>query len=866
MRTLLTLILVSAFYVAIAQPGSLDPSFGNGGKAIIDINNTDDYGSSIILQDDGKIIIAGTAENQINGYRDFAIIRLEAFGYPDNSFGLNGKVVTDFGFSYEECNAIALQDDGKLIAVGCLYNGSNSDIALSRYNTNGSIDNTFGTNGKVIINFGGSYEAGYAISILSNSKILIAGSKGYNFFLCRLNTNGSLDGTFGSGGYVITVVGPLGGYANSICVQNDGKIILAGFSEKQFPKASEQTDFAIVRYNSNGSLDNTFGTSGIVITDVGGIRDRALSVILQNDGKIIAAGQCNSYDFATVRYNSNGTLDNTFGINGKVITDFAGDADICEKVLLQQNGKIVGAGYVYQNSNYSFALVRYNANGSIDNTFGANGKVITDFGSNNEDKAFGLIIQPDGKIIAAGYALGLSSYDYAISRYLGDMVIISGPSNISTCVNSTCFFSVTATGNSLSYQWQYYNGTNWDNITNSSIYQGTTTNHLQISNTPASLNNYQYRCIVTDGVTINTTNAAVLTVLSFTADAGPDSEICYAQSVQLNASGGISYIWNPSIGLNITNINNPIATPAITTTYTVQVTDQNGCTQTDSVTITVQNPYSNEQICLVTVDTVVWKNKVMWEKTANVGTLGFNVYKEVASNVYSGIGFVPYNDPSFLIDYASVPESYGNKYKIAVVDTCGNESLKSYYHKTMNLTIAAFGSTMGLSWTAYVDESGVYVPPLYYIYRGTSPTNMQILDSIPGSQTSYNDNNVFTVYYYIIGVKKDPPCDIYGSGESFSNKKDNSTLVGIVQHNGNNTEAFIIYPNPFKESTTIKFYNPDKKTFLMTLTDSKGRVVIKVKNVTSTEIIIERKDLKIGVYFMELKGESRTYRGKIMIE
>jgi hypothetical protein len=332
----------------------------------------------------------------------------------------------------------------------------------------------------------------------------------------------------------------------------------------------------------------------------------------------------------------------------------------------------------------------------------------------------------------------------------------------------------------------------------------------------------------------------------------------------------LNYVWSPTVGLSATNTATVTASPDTTTMYFVHITDEVGCVQNDYVTITVGNVFENEEICLVTVDTVVWKNKIIWQPTLGVGTIGYNVYKEVATNIYSGIGFVAAGDPTWLIDVNSQPESYGNRYKITAIDTCGNESEKSFYHNTMNLTIAAFGSTMGLSWTPYIDESGVFEPSLYHIYRGTTPADMQWLASIPGTQTSYNDNNVFTIYYYLVGVERSGGCN---PGEksvittSFSNKKDNSTLVSNRQSLGYETLSGLLtaYPNPFTETTTITFYNPDNKPYTFILTDATGRMVRKENNINGNQFILDKGNLSAGVYMLELKGVG-LFRGKLVVE
>ncbi len=456
--------------------------------------------------------------------------------------------------------------------------------------------------------------------------------------------------------------------------------------------------------------------------------------------------------------------------------------------------------------------------------------------------------------------------------------IINQPQSQNGCLNGNKNISVSVNGTSpISYQWKK----------NGNIITGQTLNMLNFGNLQQS-DEGNYTCVVSNYCITLTSSAATLKVIEITFDAGTADNICSGDNtlIQTSASsdhpvesGNFSYSWSPTTGLSPVNSANPTASPDTTTTYNVTVSDQVGCIASDNVSVFVQNPFTNEQICLVTVDTLSWKNRIMWEKTPGVGTLGYNVYKEVATNVYSAIGFVLYGDPATFVDIYSQPESFANRYKISVVDTCGSESPKTYYHNTMNLTIAAFGSTMGLSWTPYSDESGTFVPSLYYIYRGTTPDNMTFLASIPGTQTSYNDVNVYDVYYYIVGVMKPGGCNINKSDEySYSNKKDNSGLVGI-----NSTlylpGTIIISPNPMSTSATLTIPNFSYQLSvigdLLTVTDITGKVVRRMSDVktdnfqinssSNLQIKIERGDLKPGIYFVELNA-GRTYRGKLVIE
>ena len=225
---------------------------------------------------------------------------------------------------------------------------------------------------------------------------------------------GELDTTFDTDGKVTTSIGSGDDYVNSVVLQSDGKIVAAGYSYN-----GSNYDFAIVRYNTDGSLDTTFDTDGKVTTPIASGDDRAYSVVLQSDGKIVAAGYSyngSDNDFAIVRYNTDGSLDTTFDTDGKVTTPIGSRSDTAYGVVLQSDGKIVAAGYSFNGSDNDFAIVRYNTNGSLDTTFGTGGKVTTPIGSGNEE-ANSVVLQSDGKIVVAGSSVNGSNYDFAVVRY-----------------------------------------------------------------------------------------------------------------------------------------------------------------------------------------------------------------------------------------------------------------------------------------------------------------------------------------------------------------------------------------------------------------------------------------------------------------
>ena len=235
------------------------------------------------------------------------------------------------------------------------------------------------------------------------------------FFIPNIcNAQGELDKSFGNEGIVTTNIINTDDFGNSTVVQQDGKIVVAGYS---YNEPSSDANFIIIRYNSDGTLDNTFGYAGKVTTDFSNSQDVGANVAIQSDGKIVVAGTSDYKNFAVVRYKSNGIVDSTFGTAGKVTTFFSNSGVSSNSVAIQTDGKIVVGGYAYINQHFNFALVRYNTNGTLDNTFNGSGEVITDFGNYSQINC--VKIQSDQKIIAAGSSYNTGN-DFAIVRYNPD--------------------------------------------------------------------------------------------------------------------------------------------------------------------------------------------------------------------------------------------------------------------------------------------------------------------------------------------------------------------------------------------------------------------------------------------------------------
>jgi len=424
LATLLTLSLIS---LGEGAPGDLDPTFGVGGKVLTDFGGDlpFDFAHTAILQPDGKIVAAGTAHN------DFALARYLPDGSLDPTFGIGGKVTTNFGTG-DNVTAIAgglvRQSDGKLVAAGTFGNEFEFlDFALARYLPTGELDPTFGDAGKVITDFGGLDGAG-ALILQPDGKLVAAGVSDSNIALARYLPDGSLDPDFGVGGKVTVPFGqPFG--VTDLVLQPDGKLVTAGSSDG---------NFALTRHLPNGDLDPSFGIGGFVTTDFQGL---AFAIVLQPDGKLVVAGfssVAGTQDFALARYLADGSPDVGFGTNGRVTTDFSGGGDTANALILQPDGKLVAAGSSHRpGALIDFALARYLPGGSLDSTFGIDGKVTTSFGgAGSTDTANALVLQPDGKLVAVGAAEPAGPADFALARYDGLVPGIGPPTNKEECKNN----------------------------------------------------------------------------------------------------------------------------------------------------------------------------------------------------------------------------------------------------------------------------------------------------------------------------------------------------------------------------------------------------------------------------------------------
>ena len=438
-----SMVFASAFFnaggSAMAQtcvpaslaPGSLDTCFGSNGKVTTSLGGTTSaWAVDVALQTDGKIVVL------TNGFK---VLRYSSDGFVDSTFGTGGVA----GISFIKSNgqtgayALAIQSDGKIVVAGyATFSGNAVGFAVGRFNSNGTVDASFGSAGKVLFNFKKSVSAlARGVTIQSNGYIVVAGDSDTVFALARLKPNGAFDLGFNGTGKVTVSTSSFTtgeGGAHDVAIQrvtvNDivqEKIVAAGIRPSDY---FGDRDMAVLRFNPNGSLDTSFGSGGKVFTDFTGYSDQAKSVAIDANNNIVVAGHMHidstleSIRFALVRYTENGQVDPSFGSAGKVTAGVIGYRSFLygHGLAIQSDGKIVASGKVEMGptNDGDFAVARFNTDGTLDTSFGldATGIVITDF-YGERDQTGGLALQVDGRLVTVGGA-NPSPMQIALARYM----------------------------------------------------------------------------------------------------------------------------------------------------------------------------------------------------------------------------------------------------------------------------------------------------------------------------------------------------------------------------------------------------------------------------------------------------------------
>lgn len=425
MKKIYTLLaLMATFAFAQAQPGMLDATFGTGGIVTTSVLTGYNNALTTVVQPDGKIIAAGNVG--VTSNYDVGVVRYNEDGSLDPTFGLGGMVIIEASNFKSFAEDIALQADGKILLAGRIFNDISfvSSSLLIRLLPNGTLDNDFGTGGIVSALHNGEDNNAEAIALQQDGKILIAGHHEDRFAVMRFNSDGSVDNTFGTAGMAKADVGRSLCFINDITLQRDGKIIAAGMGFND----NSNYGFAVARFNTDGSLDIDFADLGTKIFNVGPGNDFLTSVKLQRNDKLVLGGHTwianqplLQYDLAVTRLNVDGSIDETFGNNGSAITNVLFGASYITGMILQPDDQIIIGSNINSQFDFDVAIARYTADGVLDNTFGTNGITTVDV-AGFEDYCQGIALQPDGKIVSCGYSYNIdNSSVFSVMRFNNDI-------------------------------------------------------------------------------------------------------------------------------------------------------------------------------------------------------------------------------------------------------------------------------------------------------------------------------------------------------------------------------------------------------------------------------------------------------------
>jgi uncharacterized delta-60 repeat protein len=404
---------------ALAAQGDLDVDFGIGGIVTTNlVGNNNDFIKDMVTLPDGRIVVVGYIEGPVV---KFALGCYTANGSLAPNFGQGGIVTTQIS-DIDRAVAVAIQGN-KIIVLGRSFtNVEENFFSLARYDANGNLDPTFGNGGIVRANLPGTVVEGAADLAVQNEdgKIVVVGSTApsgnSNLFATRYLADGSIDSSFGIGGIREISYQSGNPQASAVAIHN-GKVIIGG---------NLNGKFLLTRLDQNGFDDLSFNAQGTIVISFPNSGNSILSAIaVQADGKIVLAGTTitnQGSDFAMSRVSSFGFIDGNFGNQGRVVTDFDGDADTGEAVTIQADGKIVVVGRASDadpsDGPNAFAVARYNPNGSLDQGFNNGGKIKTPF--NDFPNVGAVVVKNDGNLVVAGQFVNPanSTFDFALVSYI----------------------------------------------------------------------------------------------------------------------------------------------------------------------------------------------------------------------------------------------------------------------------------------------------------------------------------------------------------------------------------------------------------------------------------------------------------------
>ena len=410
---LASILWIGSSLPALAQAGDLDLTFSGDGIARTNFTPRGDFAWAIAVQADGKIVAAGAS----GGGRHFALARYSTDGRLDTTFGGDGRVVTPMTTADDIIHAVEFQADQRIVVAGQV-GGKGGRYGLARYNTDGSLDTSFGGDGRVMTNLTRSWDLAWGLAVQPDGGIVAVGASGFaggGFSAVRYLPNGRVDTTFSVDGKAMNNFTSGDDWAWDVALQADGKIVVAGIA------SASRSDrlVAMLRYNGDGTLDTAFSGDGKLTRNVTRGWDDASGVEIQPDGKIVTAGAVGGFGgrLLVLRFDADGRLDPTFSGDGIAAANFTRRDDFAWDLTLQTDGKVVAAGTAGIGAGEgSFAVARYGTGSRLDSSFGGDGKVVTDV-TTGIDVATAVAVQADGAIVVGG-EIGRTGGRFGVARYL----------------------------------------------------------------------------------------------------------------------------------------------------------------------------------------------------------------------------------------------------------------------------------------------------------------------------------------------------------------------------------------------------------------------------------------------------------------
>jgi uncharacterized delta-60 repeat protein len=429
----IALMLLPAFFLSyharatVAQPGTLDQTWGllGDGKVTTPVGISSDFGRAMVVQPDGKALVAGECTVDVNN--QFCVVRYNTDGTLDMAWNGTGKVFSALGGDSASATAIALQSDGRALVAGICVSATlgRQVFCVARFNTDGSLDTTWNGVGYVVTSIGTLSDSASAIIALDDGRVIVAGSCAMgsgrsDVCLVRYGNDGAPDMSWGNSGKVLTRVPGDGGIINSAVVQSDGSVLVAGYCREI------SVNLCVLRYGTTGVPDNAWGVQGIVVLSIANNESAANTIFLQQDGRAIVAGVCYNGTVngsCAARLNSNGSLDTSWNGTGYVIRQAPGGESF-NAIARQPDGKLIFAGGCTNGFANAFCATRFFPDGTIDLSWGNNGKATTTFSGG--DGATGIAIGTDGRVLLAGYCNNGRNANFCALRYDGGLTATHG--------------------------------------------------------------------------------------------------------------------------------------------------------------------------------------------------------------------------------------------------------------------------------------------------------------------------------------------------------------------------------------------------------------------------------------------------------